>query len=110
MTPFEKKQPRITFIGAGEKAFRMGILPGNNPYTLTPFKEFWMRGYTQAQDKFFGTTQRKRPFDPSAPRKFARNGPQDRTVAANAAERNSRPVISLGRIEHFNRRHQTQAV
>jgi hypothetical protein len=99
MTSFEKKQPRSTFIGAGEKAFRMGILPGNNPYTETPYKEFWMRGYTQAQDKFFGTTQRKRTFA----KHVQSVGRGNRTPPAD------RPVISLGKITHFNRKHQTQA-
>jgi hypothetical protein len=111
MTEFEKKQPRAVFISAGEKAFRMGILPGNNPYSLTPYKEFWQRGYKQTEDKFNGTTQRKRTFAPGRDAagdkisRFARLGPQARTVAANRAER---PVISLGRITHFNRKHQTQ--
>ena len=103
MTPFEKKQPRSTFIGAGEKAFRMVILPGNNPYTETPFKEFWMRGYTQAQDKFFGTTQRKRTFAPGNKQHIGRG---NRTPPSNPVIRS---VISLGKITHFNRKHQTQA-
>jgi hypothetical protein len=98
MTEFEKKQPRAVFISAGEKAFRMGILPGNNPYTLTPYREFWQRGYKQAEDKFNGTTQRKRPFLKAV-----------QSIGRGNRTPSDRPVISLGRITHFNRKHQTQA-
>src|ERR1035437_4110569 len=69
MTEFEKTQSRETFIEAGERSFRMGILPGNNPYTETPYKEFWMRGYKEAEDKFNGTTN-KRKFVPNTKPNF----------------------------------------
>ena len=126
MTEFEKKQPRETFIGAGEKSFRMGILPGNNPYTETPYKEFWIRGYKEAEDKFNGTTNKRKfvPNKPNFPQRFGGgpktlakyvqqvgrgNRPPHVTVIDIVGKPPVRPVISVGKISHFNQKHQTQA-
>ena len=119
MTEFEKTQSRETFIEAGERSFRMGILPGNNPYTETPYKEFWMRGYKEAEDKSLGRAQRK--FVPNTRPGIARLDKSrmlrfEKTPAPKFAQHvgrvnrvpTPRPVISLGKLNHFNHKHQTQ--
>jgi hypothetical protein len=117
MTNFEKKQSRAVFISAGEKSFRMGILPGNNPYTETPYREFWQRGYKQAEDKFNGTTNKRKFVPGNKPNFIQKFGGTQKTLAkfVQSVGRGNRvvtdrPVISVGKLNLFNRKHQTQGV
>lgn len=101
MTSFEKQQPRSVFISAGDKSFKAGIEIGNNPYHESPFREAWARGFSEASDRFFGTTFRKKNATKFIPNRRSSSFPVSRTASQ------PRPAISLGKANYFNNKNRT---
>jgi ribosome modulation factor len=52
LSNYEKNQPSVTFVRAGQNAFLMGISLSNNPYTDPAAKELWDKGFRSARRKF----------------------------------------------------------
>lgn len=96
MEEYLSKEQKDSIMSAGASAFRAAFLPSGNPYNRSPHRELWQRGYKQAEDKFNGTTRRPKPHHTGRDNK--RPAPSTRPV-----------TLSVGKINHFNRKHKTQA-
>lgn len=107
MTDFEFKFPRQ--VTAGSKAFQMGILRQNNPYSDKRNKEAWDRGYNAAKRKYEADRYKAQK---EAQEEAIKAGfePKSTTKLRNPARNERRPFIpSNGQLNKFNNKFRTAA-
>lgn len=61
LTHNERKQPRSTFIRAGQIAFMLGITQTHNPYKLAPYRAAWERGWKTARRIYYERYGSRKP-------------------------------------------------
>ncbi len=100
MTDFEFKFPRQ--VTTGSKAFLMGILRQNNPYTDKYKKEAWDRGYNAAKRKYEADKYRQQ--------KEAQQEAIDAGFAPKDKSKFRKPfTANSGQINKFNNKFRTVA-